>query len=298
MSSVVATSGAAVSTGGASGPVRRRRGRRDRSHLVVHLILSIGALLMIAPFLLELLISVESFAEATSVPLTIFPKTLQWSNYTAVFSAMPFGRMLINTVVITIARTFGQLLFCSLAGYAFARLRFRGQNVVFALFLSVLMVPDQLFLIPQYEIIQHLHLLNTLPGLFLPGTFSAFGTFLMRQFFKQLPRELQEAAYIDGAGPFQAFWRVLLPLARPGLIALAILVIIWSWNDLLWPLVVNTDPSSMPVSAGLATLQGQYLTNYPVLMAGSLMASLPLIIMFGIFQRHFIEGVAFSATKG
>ncbi|MBO0884200.1 MAG: carbohydrate ABC transporter permease, partial [Mycobacterium sp.] len=143
-----------------------------------------------------------------------------------------------------------------------------------------------------------LNLLNSLPGLFLPGIFSAFGTFLMRQFFLQLPREVQEAAYIDGAGPFQTYWRVLLPLARPGLIALAILVIIWSWNDLLWPLVVNTDPSSMPVSAGLATLQGQYLTNYPVLMAGSLMASLPLIIIFILFQRHFIEGIAFSATKG
>ena len=180
MSSLAASGGRAVR-------VAKRR-RRDRSHLVVHLVLSVGALLMIAPFLLEILISVETFAEATAVPLTIFPKDLHWSNYADVFSAMPFGHMLINTVLITIARTVGQLLFCSLAGYAFARLRFRGQNVVFGLFLSVLMVPDQLFLIPQYEIIQHLHLLNTLPGLFLPGTFSAFGTFLMRQFFLQLPR--------------------------------------------------------------------------------------------------------------
>ena len=253
---------------------------------------------MIAPFLLEILISVETFAEATAVPLTVFPQALQWSNYADVFSAMPFREMLVNTVLVTVARTTGQVFFCSLAGYAFARLRFRGQNVVFALFLSVLMVPSQLFLIPQYEIIQDLHLLNTIPGLFLPGMFSAFGTFLMRQFFMQLPREIQEAAYIDGAGPFQTFWRVMLPLARPGLVALAILVIIWSWNDLLWPLVVNTDPESMPVSAGLATLQGQYLTNYPVLMAGSLMASLPLIVIFIVFQRHFIEGIAFTATKG
>jgi multiple sugar transport system permease protein len=278
---------------------RPRRRRRDRSgHLVIYLILSVGALLMISPFLLEMLISVETFAEATAVPLTVFPGTWRWSNYTDVFSAMPFGHMLVNTVLMTVARTLGQLVFCSLAGYAFARLRFRGRNVVFGLFLSVLMVPSQLFLIPQYEIIHDLHLLNSLPGLFLPGMFSAFGTFLMRQFFMQLPRELQEAAYIDGASPFQTYWRVILPLARPGLVALAILVIIWSWNDLLWPLVVNTDPASMPVSAGLATLQGQYLTNYPVLMAGSLMASLPLIIIFSVFQRHFIEGIAFSATKG
>jgi multiple sugar transport system permease protein len=278
--------------------VRRRRRRDRRGHLVVHIILSVGALLMIAPFLLEMLISVETFAEATAVPMTFIPHVWRWANYSDVFSAMPFKQMMINTVLMTLARTAGQLVFCSLAGYAFARLRFRGQNVVFGLFLSVLMVPSQLFLIPQYEIIHDLNLLNSLPGLFLPGIFSAFGTFLMRQFFLQLPREVQEAAYIDGAGPFQTYWRVLLPLARPGLIALAILVIIWSWNDLLWPLVVNTDPSSMPVSAGLATLQGQYLTNYPVLMAGSLMASLPLIIIFVLFQRHFIEGIAFSATKG
>jgi multiple sugar transport system permease protein len=278
---------------------RPRRRQRDRSgHRVVHIILAVGAVLMIAPFLLELLISVETFAESTSVPMTFIPSTWRFSNYTDVFSAMPFRQMLVNTVLMTAARTAGQLIFCSLAGYAFARLRFRGSGLVFGLFLSVLMVPSQLFLIPQYEIIHDLHLLNSLPGLFLPGIFSAFGTFLMRQFFMQLPRDVQEAAYIDGAGPFQTFWRVLLPLARPGLIALAILVIIWSWNDLLWPLVVNTDPSSMPVSAGLATLQGQYLTNYPVLMAGSLMASLPLIIIFILFQRHFIEGIAFSASKG
>ncbi|MGW5365330.1 carbohydrate ABC transporter permease [Actinopolymorpha pittospori] len=279
--------------------VRVRGRRRDRSsHRVVHVVLAVGALLMIAPFLLELLISVETFAEATSVPLTLFPEVWQWSNYMDVFSAMPFRQMLVNTVLMTLARTIGQLVFCSLAGYAFARLRFRGQGLVFGLFLSVLMVPSQLFLIPQYEIIHGLNLLNSLPGLFLPGIFSAFGTFLMRQFFMQLPREIQEAAYIDGAGPFQTFWRVLLPLARPGLIALAIMVIMWSWNDLLWPLVVNTDPESMPVSAGLASLQGQFLTNYPVLMAGSVMASLPLIIIFIAFQRHFIEGIAFSATKG
>ncbi|HVX43537.1 MAG TPA: carbohydrate ABC transporter permease [Mycobacteriales bacterium] len=275
-----------------------RRKPRQSGHLAVHVVLSIGALLMIAPFLLELLISVETMADATAVPLNFVPHIWRWSNYSDVFHSMPFSHMLLNTLLMTVARTLGQLVFCSLAGYAFARLRFRGSGLVFGLFLSVLMVPSQLFLIPQYEIIKNLHLLNSLPALFLPGIFSAFGTFLMRQFFLQLPRELQEAAYIDGAGAFQTYWRVLLPLARPGLVALAILVIIWSWNDLLWPLVVNTDPQSMPVSAGLATLQGQYLTNYPVLMAGSLMASLPLIIVFIFFQRHFIEGIAFSAAKG
>ena len=141
-------------------------------------------------------------------------------------------------------------------------------------------------------------LLHTVPALALPGIFSAFGTFLMRQTFLQLPREIEEAARIDGANVIRTFWLIMLPLARNGMLALGILVAIWSWNDLLWPLVVNTDPGAMPLSAGLATLQGQYLTNYPILMAGSLMASIPMIILFVIFQRHMIQGIASSGLKG
>lgn len=198
----------------------------------------------------------------------------------------------------TLARTAGQVFLCSAAGYAFARVRFPGRGVLFGLFLSVLMVPYQIFILPQYEIMQHLGLLNSLPALFLPGIFSAFGTFLMRQFFMQLPVELEEAARIDGANVPQIYWRIMLPLAAPGMLALGVLVAIWSWNDLLWPLVVNTDPVTMPVSAGLATLQGEHVTNYPVLMAGSLLASLPMIALFVIFQRYLLRGIAFTGVKG
>jgi multiple sugar transport system permease protein len=155
-----------------------------------------------------------------------------------------------------------------------------------------------LFLLSQYQIIQNLDLLNTIPALFLPGLFSAFGTFLMRQYFLQMPDELIEAARIDGAGPFQIFVKIGLPLARNGMLALGILTAIWSWNELLWPLVVNNDPEMMPLSSGLATLQGQFITNYPVLMAGSLMASIPMIILFLIFQRNMIQGIAAGAVKG
>lgn len=277
----------------------RATGRRSQSRLVfVHILLSLGGVVVAVPFVWELLTSVKSFADSTQVPLHILPGTWHWSNYRAVFGALPFGRMFLNTVLMTLARTVGQVALCSLAGYAFARLRFPGRELIFGLFLSVLMIPSQLFLIPQYEIIQKLGLLNSLPALFLPGIFSAFGTFLMRQFFKQLPRELEEAARIDGAGPARTFFSIMLPLAKPGLIALSILVIIWSWNDLLWPLVVNTDPGSMPLSAGLASLQGQYETNFPVLMAGSVMATIPVLVIFVIFQRYFIEGVASSGIKG
>ncbi|MEV6702688.1 carbohydrate ABC transporter permease [Streptomyces sp. NPDC051453] len=135
-------------------------------------------------------------------------------------------------------------------------------------------------------------------GLFLPGMFSAFGTFLLRQFFMALPRELEEAARIDGAGPFPISWSIMLPLIRPALAALAVITAMWSWNDLLWPLVVNTDPAKMPICADLTSLEGQFETNYPVMMAGSLIASLPMIVLYLFLQRHFVQDIAQSGTKG
>ncbi|MEU4191777.1 carbohydrate ABC transporter permease [Kribbella sp. NPDC026611] len=272
--------------------------KRRVRHPVAHLVLCVGAIFMVGPFLWQLSTSLQTFGESVSVPPTFLPTSPQWSNLSTVFGALPFGRELINTTVMTIARTVGQVLFSALAGFAFARMQFRGRGVLFAIFLSVTMVPYQVFLLPQYQIMQKLGLLNTLVALFLPGMFSAFGTFLMRQFFRQLPLEIEEAARIDGANVFQIFWRIMLPMAAPGMIALGVLVIIWSWNDLLWPLVVNSDPRQMPVSAGLASLQGQYTTNFPVLMAGSLVASLPVIVVFIVFQRQLMSGIAFSGVKG
>ncbi|MER7243328.1 carbohydrate ABC transporter permease [Kribbella sp. NPDC000426] len=278
-------------------PTGRRRRYLPR-HPVAHLVLCLGAVVMVGPFLWQLTTSLQTFGESVSVPPTFVPHSPQWSNVTAVFAALPFGHQLLNTTLMTIARTVGQVLFSCLAGFAFARMQFRGSAVLFGIFLSVTMVPYQVFLLPQYQIMQRLGLLNTLVALFLPGMFSAFGTFLMRQFFRQLPIEIEEAARIDGANILQIFWRIMLPMSAPGMIALGVLVIIWSWNDLLWPLVVNSDPRQMPVSAGLASLQGQYTTNFPVLMAGSLLASLPVIIIFIVFQRHLMSGIAFSGVKG
>jgi multiple sugar transport system permease protein len=275
-----------------------RRRRVSRSNVVVHAVLILGALVMIAPFFWQITTSLKTFAESTRTPPVVFPSDPQWTNFTAVFDSLPFAVQFLNSVLMTLARTAGQVILCTCSGYAFARLEFPGKPVIFALFLSVMMIPSQLFLLSQYQIIQHLGLLNTVSALALPGIFSAFGTFLMRQAFLQMPHEMEEAARIDGATVLQTFRLVMLPLAMNSMLALAMLVAIWSWNDLLWPLVVNTDPSAMPLSAGLATLQGQYLTNYPVLMAGSLMASVPMIVLFVIFQRYMIQGIASSGLKG
>jgi multiple sugar transport system permease protein len=280
----------------AAGRIGRRRLPRN---LVTHVLLIFGAIFMVGPFLWQLSTSFQTFGESVSVPPTFIPHSLQWQNIVTVFHGQPFARQLLNTTLMTIARTAGQVLFSSMAGFAFARMHFKGRNVLFVVFLSVTMVPYQVFLLPQYEIIQGLGLLNTITALFLPGMFSAFGTFLMRQFFLQLPDEIEEAARLDGANILQIYWRIMLPMSGPGMIALAVLVIIWSWNDLLWPLVINTDPTQMPVSAGLASLQGQYVTNFPVLMSGSLLASLPVIVIFVIFQKHLMSGFAFGGgVKG
>jgi multiple sugar transport system permease protein len=273
------------------------RGTRTGS-VLTHAVLVLGAVAMIGPFAWQLLTAFKSLPETTTVPPTLLPEQWLWSNFADVFDVLPFGQQLVNSLIVAAAVTVGQLAFCSLGAYAFARLEFRGRELLFALFLSVLMVPKQLLILPQYQIMSDLGLLNTLTALVLPGLFSAFGTFLLRQFFATIPKDLEEAALLDGAGRFRIFFSIMLPLVKPALAALAVITVMHSWNDLLWPLVVNTDPGTMPISAGLTSLQGQEWTDYPVLMAGSLMASIPMLLAYLALQRQFVQGIALSGTKG
>lgn len=282
---------------GASKAARATQRQKHGSNVGAHIILVAGSIIMIFPFLWQIIMSLSTNAQVMSVPPSFWPGELQWHNYADVFTAMPFVSQFWVSVLITIIRTVGQLALCSLAGYAFARMRFSFKGVILGVILAILMVPSQVYLIPQYQIIQGLGWLNTTAGIVAPGIFSAFGTFMMRQFFLGLPDELEEAARLDGCNPLQTFWKVMLPLAKPGLSALAIITVLWSWNDLLWPLVVSTYAESMPLSAGLATLQGQNSTNYPVLMAASLLASAPILILFLVMQRRVIDGIAFSGLK-
>ncbi|WP_232666660.1 carbohydrate ABC transporter permease [Pseudonocardia sp. TRM90224] len=266
--------------------------------VVTHAVLTVGAVLMIGPFLWQVLTALKSESEVTNVPPTFLPLEWVWDNFAEVFTSLPFGQQLVNSIIVAAACTIGQLAFCALGAYAFARLEFPGRGLLFALFLSVLMIPKQLLILPQYQIMSWLGLLNTLPALILPGVFSAFGTFLLRQFFMTIPKDLEEAAVLDGAGRFRIFYSVMLPLVKPALAALAVITMMHAWNDLLWPLVVNTDPATMPISAGLTSMQGQFRTNYPVLMAGSFMASIPMIVAYLALQRQFVQGIALSGVKG
>lgn len=271
--------------------------RARESHFWVHVTLIIGSLLMVWPFIWQLIMSLSTNHEIQSVPPTFWPAEFQWRNYAEVFVKIPFLHELWFSIGITAIRTLGQLFLCSLAGYAFARMKFTGKGILLGIVLAILMVPGQAYLITQYRIIQGLGLLDSMWGVALPGIFSAFGTFLMRQFFLSLPASLEEAARLDGANPFQIFFKIMLPLAKPALSAVAITTILWSWNDLLWPLIVTTQAKSMPLTVGIATLAGRTATDYSVMMAASTLAMSPVLIAFLIMQKRVVEGLAFSGAK-
>lgn len=211
---------------------RARSGVRPRGHVVTHVVLMVGAALMIAPFGWQFITSLKTLGESTRIPLTFLPETAQWSSYSAFFEVVPVASMAVNSVGALVLRVAGQLLIASLAAYVFARLRFRFRRPLFWCFLVVLMVPPQLFVIPQYEVMRTMGWLNSIQALAIPGMFSAFGVFVLYQFMRSLPPELDEAARIDGANPWQIYLRIMLPLCAPALAALTILTSLFSWNDL------------------------------------------------------------------
>ncbi|WP_294144286.1 carbohydrate ABC transporter permease [uncultured Selenomonas sp.] len=268
-----------------------------KKHLSVHVALCVGAVTMLVPFLWMVITSLKTLAESTMVPPTLWPETLQWSNYADVWSSLPFAAFYANTFGMILFRVIGSVFFSATAAYAFARIEFPGRNFFFGLVLVTMMIPGQLFLIPQYEIVARLGAVDSLFALVLPGIVSAFGTFLLRQFFLGIPKELEEAAVLDGCSRWQIFWHVMLPLTRSGLIALSIFTALFAWKDLMWPLIVNTSLDKMPLASGLASLQGQYSTNFPQLMAGSMIAIWPMLILFVLFQKQFIQGVAGTGSK-
>ena len=276
----------------------KRARRQQVRFLPAHILLILGGLVMVFPFLWQLLMSISTNAQIQAVPPRFFPDPVQWSNYADVFTKVPFLQQFGTSVLITVVRTLGQVVLCSMAGYAFARMQFRGRNVLFAMLLAILMIPSQAYLIPQYQIVQSMNLLETPWAIVLPGLFSAFGTFLMRQAFMSMPKELEEAARLDGANPWQVFWKVMLPLAKPSLFAVAIVTVLWSWNDLLWPLIVTTREVNMPLSVGIATLAGQHTSDYALMMAASVMAMAPIFLLFFTMQKRVIEGLATSGLKG
>lgn len=264
----------------------------------IHLVLTLVTVLMIGPFIWMFLTSIKTYEETIQVPVIWFPDEIRWINYQIVNEKFPFLRLYLNTIIVVIATVFTQLAFSSLAAYAFARLHFPGKNVLFLFMLSLLMVPGQIFLIPQYQIIVALNLTDTLTALILPNMFSVFGVFLLRQFFAAIPQELEDAARIDGCNNFRIYWQIMMPLVTPGLVAMGILTMIGAWKELLWPLIVNQSIDKMTLSAGLANLIGEHTTYHEQVMAGAVISVLPMIIIFAFFQRKFVESIAQTGVKG
>ena len=275
----------------------RARRRPEYGKIIVYIILALGCAITLAPFVWMFLTSMKTQVEAISIPPSILPRRWLLDAYTSLPEKLPFFRMYWNTILTSVIIVAGQLLLCSIAGYAFARIQFPGRNFLFVLCLSVLMIPSSFMILPQYLIIQKMGLLNTLHAIYLPNLFSAFGTFLMRQFFMSIPLELEDAARIDGCGHARIYSRIMLPLIKPGLVSLGVLTLRFAWNNLMWPMIVNTEKSKMTLTAGLSYLQGQYITDYPSIMAGALLATIPLIVIYAIFQRQFIEGIALTGIK-
>ncbi len=272
--------------------------KKRNQHSIVYILLLLGALTMAAPFLWMFLTSIKTLAESTQIPIRYLPESPRWENYREVSGLLPFSRLFINTMGMIGGRMIPVLLFSSMAAYGFARLKFPGRDLLFYLVLIQMMVPPQIFLIPQYLIAVKLGWLDTIAGLVLPGFVSAFGTFLLRQFFMSIPKDLEEAAVIDGCNPFSIYWRIMLPLCGNALVSLGIFTSLFAWKELMWPLIVNTSVEKFTLSSGLATLQGQFFTDYPQLMAGATIAIWPMLILFILFQKQFVKGIASTGIKG
>jgi multiple sugar transport system permease protein len=271
----------------------------ERTNYFAQVILVLGAFIMLIPFLWMILYIFKTVTETTQIPFKLLPA--HWgtwhSNVSKAWYQLHIGRLYYNTIISAFFRTMGPLIFSSMAAYAFARIKFPAKNFLFVLVISVMLVPNTVFYTSQYFMLNKMHLVNTLTALFITGLVSPFATFLLRQFFLSLPLELEEAAILDGCNHYQILRLIMLPLVTPALAAVAIIHMLWAWNDFTWPFIINSSADKMTLAAGLQNLVGQFQTDYPTLMAGALMTVIPMLLVFIVFQKRFIEGVAFTGSK-
>jgi multiple sugar transport system permease protein len=264
----------------------------------LYFLLTGGALIMVMPFIWMVFTSLKTPEQVFIWPPKLFPTELHWENFKTVLSRINFTRYTLNTLKIALIVTASQLFTCSLSGYAFARLRFPGREALFIAYLATMMIPFQATMIPNFILMRVLGLVDTHTGLILPSLTSAFGTFLMRQFFLTFPSELEDAAKLDGCNPLYFYWRILLPLAKPILATLAVMTFQGTWNDFLWPLIMISNPVKRTLQVGLSYLISPYATDWPILMAGAIMTLLPIIILFFFAQNYFVQSVKMTGIKG
>lgn len=274
------------------------KAKERMTSLIIHVILLLFAATMLVPFLWMILTAFKTVSEATSVnPFVIFPKEWRTDAFKNVINNMNFLMLYKNTLAMIFGRVLMAVLTATMAGYAFGRLQFKGKNLLFSLVLFQMMVPGQIFIIPQYLMVSKLEILNTTTALVFPGLVTAFGTFLLRQAYMGLPRDLEEAARLDGCNIGQTFLFVMAPLTKSSMVALGIFTTVFAYKDLMWPMIVNAENDKATLAAALAKMQGQYGSKFPELMAAALIACIPMIIIYLLFQKQFIEGIATSGGK-
>ena len=273
---------------------------RDRvNKVIMYVILIIMAFIMLVPFVWMILTAVKTNQEAISVdPFFIFPQNgWHWENFITVWKSYNFIILYKNTLLMIFFRVVCACLTATMAGYAFGRLKFPGKNIMFSLVLIQMMIPAQIFIIPQYLMVSKLGWLNTTAGLVFPGIVTAFGTYLLKTGYEGLPMDLEEAAGLDGCNIGQKFLKIMMPLTRSSMVSLGIFTALFAFKDLMWPMIVCTNSATTTLSAGLAKSQGQYGSDYPTVMASAVLAVIPMIVIYIIFQKQFVEGIATSGGK-
>lgn len=275
----------------------KRSLREFSGSLLLHVVMYGLAIITVAPFLWMVLTSFKELGDILTYPPNWWPKTFVLDNYVNAFQAAPFGRYYVNSVFVAVAVTLGQLVTCSMAAYAFARLKFRGRDILFYVFLGTMMIPGQVTMIPSFLVLHWFGWIDSYQALIVPGLASAFGTFLMRQFFLTIPRDLEDAAAIDGCSKFGVLWRIILPLSRPALATLAVFTFMGVFNDFLWALIVVSSEEMRTVQLGLAIFRDRYQTDWGQLMSASVVATLPILTVFFFAQQYFIKGITLSGMK-
>jgi multiple sugar transport system permease protein len=266
--------------------------------LSLHVLLLAGSVVMLVPFAWMLSTSLKEPGDVFVYPPQWIPEPVQWENYQETVTVMPFGRFYLNSAIQAVAVTVLQLLTASLAAFAFARLRFRGRDLLFLLYLGTMMIPFPVTMIPNFVIIRSLGWIDTFRALILPPAFSAFSTFLLRQYFMSIPVELDDAARVDGASSFRIWWQIIMPLSGPALATLAIFTFLGQWNSFLWPLVVTNSERMQTLPVGLATFQGQYSIQWHLLMAGSVISVVPILGIYIVGQKWFVRGITLTGMGG
>ncbi len=270
--------------------------RRRLGHAALVAILIVGGLIMLFPFVWTVVTSITPGATLTTTPKLI-PDNPSFSPYVDLFARVPFGQVILNSLIIAGISTVLQLVTSSMAAYAFARLPFRGRGAVFVLYLATMMIPFQVLIVPLFTEMKALGLINTYAGAILPTVASAFGVFLLRQAMSTVPYDLDQAATLDGAGHFRIFFQIMLPLVRPALATLAVFAFLNTWNSFLWPLIILRDPSMQTLPVALSSLQGQFSTQWDVLMAGSVISIIPMFALYVFAQKYIVQGVAGAGLK-